>query len=55
MSRYTMPFSEALEYAKKLEIPTGLEDYPIFDEEYRARLNGLIIDTYMFREIGYET
>jgi hypothetical protein len=50
-----MSFSEALEYANKLEIPTGLEDYPIFDEEYRERLNGLIIDTYMFREIGYET
>ena len=55
MSRYTMPFSSALDYAKKMGIPTGLEDYPIFDEEYRSRLNGLIVDHYMFREIGYET
>lgn len=33
----------------------GLKDYPIFDENYRATLNGKIIDHYYFREIGQET
>lgn len=30
----------------------GLDKYPIFDESYRDRLNGLILDRYWFREIG---
>jgi len=50
-----MPLRDALAYAKRLEIPTGLENYPIFEEDYRPRLNGLITDHYFFREIGYET
>lgn len=29
--------------------------YPIFDEDYRERLNGLIIDRYYNQEIGHET
>lgn len=33
----------------------GLMDYPIFDEEHRKVLNDKIIDTYYFREIGFET
>lgn len=33
----------------------GLNDYPIFDEEYRDILNGKIIDHYWNREIGLET
>jgi hypothetical protein len=33
----------------------GLDDYPIFDEEYRAVLNKKIIDHYYFCEIGFET
>ena len=33
----------------------GLKSYPIFDENYRATLNGKIIDHYFFREIGQET
>lgn len=33
----------------------GLEDYPIWDEEYRAVLNKKIVDHYYFREIGMET
>lgn len=33
----------------------GLEDYPIFDEAYRAGLNGKIMSHYWFREIGQET
>lgn len=30
-------------------------DYPIFDENYRGVLQQKIIDTYYFREIGFET
>lgn len=33
----------------------GLNDYPIFKEEYRAHLNKLITDHYHDREIGMET
>jgi hypothetical protein len=33
----------------------GLNNYPIFDSDYRAHLNGRIIDHYMNREIGQET
>nr|DAX14215.1 MAG TPA: Lower collar protein [Caudoviricetes sp.] len=33
----------------------SLNDYPIFDENYRSVLNTNIIDYYYFREIGFET
>lgn len=33
----------------------GLAHYPIFDENYRDTLNGLIFDRYMNREIGMES
>jgi hypothetical protein len=33
----------------------GLNDYDIYDEVYRPRLNGLIIDHYWNQEIGLET
>lgn len=33
----------------------GLKDYPLFDENYRAALNGKILGHYYFREIGFET
>lgn len=33
----------------------GLNDYAIYDNAYRPRLNGLIIDHYWNREIGLET
>lgn len=33
----------------------GLDDYPIFDEDYRAILNKKIVDHYYFSEIGFET
>lgn len=33
----------------------GLGTYPIFDEGYRKRLNGLIFTEYMNREIAHET
>lgn len=33
----------------------GLQYYPIFEEEYRDRLTGLIVDHFWNREIGRET
>ena len=33
----------------------GLNDYPIFDENYRSLLNDKIIRHFYFREIGFET
>lgn len=33
----------------------GLKNYPIFNENYRERLNNKILDHYRFREIGLET
>lgn len=33
----------------------GLDTYPIFDEDYRERLNGVIIDHFWLDEIGKET
>lgn len=33
----------------------GLDEYPIFDESYRARLNNKIIEHYYFKEIGTDT
>lgn len=33
----------------------GLNDYPIFDENYREKLNKKILDHYDFYEIGQET
>lgn len=33
----------------------GLNDYPIFNEDYRKELNDRIIRHYYFREIGFET
>ncbi len=35
--------------------PLGLGDYPIFNEQYRAILNGKIIEEYYHQEIGQET
>lgn len=33
----------------------GLDEYPIFDESYRAALNAKILKHFFFREIGAET
>lgn len=51
MGIYTMMVKEAIEY----EPTMGLDRYPIFDEEYRAKLNQKILDNYWTREIGMET
>lgn len=43
------------EYADAVYKYIGLDKYPIFNEEYRKRLNDKIINHFYFREIGFET
>lgn len=51
MSTFTLRLSEVLELTDDI----GLNEYPIFDEDYRATLNRKIIDRYFLQEIGVET
>ena len=51
MGTYTMPLKRVLEFTQDI----GLENYPIFDETYREKLNQKIIRHYFLREIGHET
>lgn len=51
MSKYTTE----LRYLIESNFELGLDDYPIFDENYRELLNQKIINHYYFREIGMET
>ena len=68
MSDYTIEFNKAVElsgahigYSAHGQMllnnaqMIGLGTYPIFREDYRARLNGLICERYYHREIGFET
>jgi len=58
MSNYTIELRYALGAVlngkTELWVPT-LDEYPIFDESYRATLNEKIINHYFFKEIGVET
>ena len=51
MSKYTTQ----LRYLIENNYDFGLNEYPIYDEEYRPILNKKILDHYKFREIGFET
>ena len=51
MANYTIELRTLL----KTDFIPALNDYPIFDETYRATLNKLILDHYAFYEIGLET
>lgn len=51
MAVYTITLGELVEKGYHL----CLDEYPIFDESYRPRLNGKIIDHYYDHEIGLET
>ena len=51
MAKYTIELHKLIEMGYKLP----LDEYPIFDEEYRGILNDKIIAHYYFREIGQET
>lgn len=46
---------EGQQYADAVYKYIGLNEYPIFNEEYRVVLNDMIINHYYFREIGFET
>jgi hypothetical protein len=49
LSNYTISIYELIENG----FDFGLNDYEIFDENYRETLNNAILDYYMFREIGF--
>ena len=51
MAQYTTELGSIVKAGYDL----GLDQYPIFDETYRAKLNDKIIEHYYFREIGLET
>lgn len=51
MAKYTVMLKDIVESG----YPLGLDNYPIFDEEYRGYLNAKIINHYYMREIGFET
>lgn len=70
MAMFTVEFGEAVEltggrvefanendtgHSRIIGGAVDLNRYPLFDEDYRARLNGLIIDRFYNREIGHET
>lgn len=66
MPTFTMPLKQAIEFTDgTIDFSTGiavvtggdigLDHYPIYDESYRATLNGKIVDHYLNREIGMET
>ena len=51
MAEYTIQLRTLLE----TDFDPQLNDYPIFDENYRAILNRKILNHYYMHEIGYET
>jgi hypothetical protein len=51
LSTYTVSIYELLN--QEIPFDLGLNDYPIFDENYRPILNAAITNYYMFREIGF--
>ena len=51
MAKYTMTINYLVENGFDFQ----LNEYPIFDEEYRPALNKLILDNFMTDEIGFET
>lgn len=52
MSKYTTELRYIIESGYELK---ALEDYPIFDENYRQILNKYILNHFWMREIGAET
>ena len=51
MSVYTISINELI----NSNFDFGLQDYPIFDENYRQTLNNNILNYFLFEEIGLET
>jgi len=54
MSKYTTELRYLLD-PLTTGFTIGLDEYPIFDETYRAALNAKILKHFFFREIGAET
>lgn len=52
MATFTMRLKDVLENTGDY---IGLDEYPIFDENYRPELNRKITDHFLFDEIGHET
>ena len=51
MSEFTIQLRTLLQ----TDFVPALDEYPIFDESYRAALNQKILDHYYMEEIGLET
>lgn len=51
MAKYTTTIASLI----KNNFDFGLQDYPIFDENYRTHLNDMILKHYYMSEIGFET
>ena len=51
MAKYTVTILSL----QKNNFDFGLQNYPIFDEEYRSTLNNNILNYYLESEIGVET
>lgn len=54
-SNFTITLGEMIALGYDTAGKLGLDDYPIFDETYRAYLNERIIAHFAMREIGVET
>jgi hypothetical protein len=52
MANYTTQLRTIIESGYHL---TSLDQYPVYDENFRPVLNKMILDKYWFREIGLET
>lgn len=52
MATFTMRLKDVIELT---DGDIGLNEYPIFDEAYREKLNKKIVDHYLNQEIGQET
>lgn len=50
-----LPIPDGQRYADAVYKYIGLNEYPIFNDDYRSLLNDKIIDHFYFREIGFET
>ena len=51
MAKYTITIKELIDN----NFAFALDEYPIFDENYREVLNKKILDNYLIYEIGFET
>lgn len=52
MSDYTVELRKLVGWPA---LDSVLANYPLYDNDHRPELNALILDTYAFRDIGFET